>query len=329
MRASQKHASTQRGVERRDVGHTASLRGGAARRGEGIERVRPGDAALSALVVVIWGLAFVVTKVGLATLSAPQLAAMRFVVAALPCALLARPRVPARGLIAVGLTLFAGQFLFQYIGIAAGMPAGLAAVAVQTQALVTVVLAAIVWRERPTAQQTAGLLVSLAGLGLIGLTVGADLTAAGLALTMVSPVSFAVGNILLKRLPPVELPSLVVWASLVPPLPALAVSLLLDGPGALVALGDMGWSGLVASLYLGLGATVVAYSIWGRLLRRYSAATVAPMGLLVPVVAAAASALLLGERFGPLRLAGMALVLAGVAVVVLPSRARRAAPASS
>ena len=52
------------------------------------------------------------------------------------------------------------------------------------------------------------------------------------------------------------------------------------------------------------------------------AAAVAPFALLVPVVAAGASALVFGERFGALRLAGMALVLCGLAVIVLPGRRR-------
>jgi O-acetylserine/cysteine efflux transporter len=68
--------------------------------------------------------------------------------------------------------------------------------------------------------------------------------------------------------------------------------------------------------YLGLVATVVGYAIWGRLLRRYPAATVAPFALLVPFVAAFASSLAFGERFGVRRLAGMVLVLLGLALTV-------------
>jgi O-acetylserine/cysteine efflux transporter len=71
-------------------------------------------------------------------------------------------------------------------------------------------------------------------------------------------------------------------------------------------------------------STTIAYAIWGGLLRRYPAAIVTPFALLVPFVGAAASALVFGERFGPLRLAGMALVLAGLAVIVVPSTTRPA-----
>ena len=273
---------------------------------------------------MLWGLAFVATRIGLDELSPPQLAAARFVIAAAPVLVIARPPVSWTALIAVGLTLFAGQFLFQFFGIAAGMPPGLASVIVQSQALFTIALAALVLRERPTGRQLAGLAVGLTGLAAIALTVGGDLSAAALALTLGSPLSFALGNLLLKRLPAAAPFALVAWLSLVPPIPALAVATALDGPRAITDVASLSWRGVAAALYLGAVATTLAYAIWGALLRRYPTALVAPFALLVPFVAAGASALVFGERFGGLRLAGMALVLCGLAVIVLPEREGRA-----
>ena len=60
--------------------------------------------------------------------------------------------------------------------------------------------------------------------------------------------------------------------------------------------------------------------MWGHLLRHYSAATVVPFALLVPFVGAFSSAMVFGEQFGPLRLAGMGLVLLGLAIIVLPQQ---------
>lgn len=269
---------------------------------------------------MLWGLAFVATRMGLDELSPPQLAAARFVVASVPVLVVARPRAPWSSLVAVGLTLFAGQFLFQFFGIAAGMPPGLASIVVQSQALFTIALAALLLGERPSGRQVTGVLLGVAGLGAIALTVGRDLTVAGLALTLVSPVSFAVGNLLWKRLPPAAPLELVAWLSLVPPIPALLVALALDGPSGIAGrLTSVSWRGLAAVVYLGAVATVLSYAIWGDLLRRYPTALVTPFALLVPFVAAASSAIVFGERFGPLRLVGMALVLAGLAVIVLPS----------
>jgi O-acetylserine/cysteine efflux transporter len=273
---------------------------------------------------VLWGLAFVATRIGLDELSPPQLAAARFVIAAAPVLVVARPPAPWSALVPVGLTLFAGQFLFQFFGIAAGMPPGLASIVVQSQALFTIALATLFLRERPTRRQVGGLLVGLAGLAAIALTVGGDLSGGALALTLGSPLSFAVGNLLLKRLPAAPPFALVAWLSLVPPIPALAVATALDGPRAIADVASLSWRGVAAAVYLGAVATTLAYAIWGALLRRYPTALVAPFALLVPFVAAASSALVFGERFGGLRLAGMALVLGGLAIIVLPSRAEAA-----
>jgi len=191
---------------------------------------------------------------------------------------------------------------------------------VQSQALFTIALATLFLRERPTRRQLAGLVIGLAGLGAIGSTVGGDLSAAALVLTLASPLSFAVGNLLLKRLPAAAPIALVAWLSLVPPLPALAVATALDGPRAIADVASLSWRGAAAAVYLGVVATTLAYAIWGDLLRRYPTALVAPFALLVPFVAAVSSALVFGERFGGLRLIGMALVLCGLGVSVLPRR---------
>lgn len=129
----------------------------------------------------------------------------------------------------------------------------------------------------------------------------------------------------MKRNPGVAVVPLVTWASLVPPLPALLVSLGDSNRASLIAaLSHASWRGIAAFLYLGLVATTFAYASWGRLLHRYPAATVTAFAFVSPCTGALASALVFGEVFGPLRYTGMALILAGVAVVVLPARAGRA-----
>ena len=253
-------------------------------------------------------------------------------IAAVPALAVPRPPVAWPRLIAIGATLFAGQFLLQFFAIADSLPPGLASLLVQTQALFTIVFAAIVLRERPTARQLAGVTTAFAGLVLIVLTVGQDMTLLGFALAMGSAISWGIGNILLKGIGDVEMLHLVVWLSLVPPLPALALALVTDGPAGLAYdLSNASSTAVVAALYLGIVGTILAYAIWGRLLRLYPAATVTPFALLVPFVGGYSSALVFGERFGPLRLAGMALVLMGIAIIVLPwdRRVRRGAGSGS
>jgi O-acetylserine/cysteine efflux transporter len=283
--------------------------------------MKPVDVGLAVGVAVIWGLAFVGSKIGLREFSPPLLAALRFVVAAVPCLVVRRPNVSWMLLILIGLTLFLGQFLTQFFGIAHGVPAGLAAVIVQSQALFTIGFAAVVFGEKPTLSQTIGIAVAVAGLAMIVASLGGS--PGVFAVIMISPVSFAIGNLLLRGARDVRMFDLFCWLSLVPPLPLLALAFATDGFGQTWhALAAVSMSGVLCVLFLGVISTTFAYWAWGHLLREYSAAEVAPFALLVPVVGAVSSWAVFGETFGPLRLAGMATVVAGIALMLLLGRPR-------
>jgi O-acetylserine/cysteine efflux transporter len=287
--------------------------------GSGQRPMKPIHIVLAVMVAVIWGVAFVVSKIGLESFTPPQLTALRFIVAALAAVWIPRPNIPWKMLVLIGLTIFTGQFLLQFFGIAYGMPAGLTAVVSQTQALFTVLFAAIALGDKPSSRQIVGMLTAFAGLAMIGSTVGGSITVLGFALTLASAVSWATGNVLVKRLPKVNMLHLMVWASLVPPLPALAISAALDGPQSiLTSIAGASWLGIGAPIYLGVFASVLAYAIWGNLLQQYSTGAVAPFALLAPCVGAVTSAIVFGERFGTVRLAGMVCMLIGIAIVAVP-----------
>ena len=277
------------------------------------------DAALAALTTVVWGFAFVTYKFGLQSFSPAQLTAMRFLIAALPVLVVPRPRLPWPMIVLIGLVLFAGQFLLLMMAYALDMPAGLGSVTQQTQAVLTVALAAIFLREVPTVREGIGMAAAFAGLALIGMTVGADLKPAALGLAIAAASCWAVGNILVKRTGDAPVFALMAWCSLVAPWPLLAVSYAVDPQPSLVqAILQASWPSLATAFYLGVPSTLFAYGAWSFLLRRYPAPMVAPFALLSPATGIVASSLILGETVSPLRAAGMGLILAGLAVIVWP-----------
>ena len=283
--------------------------------------MKPSDVCLAVMVAVIWGLAFVASRIALDEFSPALMTALRFAIAAVPCLFVRKPDVSWPLLIAISGTLFLGQFLAQAYGIALGVPVGLTSVIVQSQALFTIAFAAIAFREMPTPMQTLGIGIATTGLLMIFGTVGFDFSAGAFAVLMISPISFAVGNLLLRQARDVPMFDLFAWLCLVPPLPLLALALLSDGPQATWnSLIHMSLTGLVCMLALGAISTSIAYWLWGRLLRDYSAAQVVPFALLVPFVGSAASSVVFGETFGPLRLAGMVTVVGGIAIMLLSKR---------
>jgi O-acetylserine/cysteine efflux transporter len=284
--------------------------------------MKPADVSLAVLVAVIWGLAFVASRLALDELSPALMTALRFAIAALPCLFIRRPKVPWTVLIAISGTLFLGQFLAQSWAIAHGVPVGLASVIVQSQALFTVAFAVLAFGEIPARMQLAGIGVAAIGLLMIGGTVGLDFSAGAFAVLMISPVSFAIGNLLLRQARDVPMFDLFAWLCLIPPLPLLALAFAVDGPRAIwLSLSHMSATGWISMLFVGAISTCIAYWLWGRLLRDHTAAQVVPFALLVPFVGAAASSVVFGETFGPLRLAGMLTVVGGIAVMLLSKRA--------
>ena len=285
--------------------------------------MKPADILLAIGVAVTWGLGFVASRLALNELSPALMTAMRFGIAALPCLFVRRPNVRLSTLILISLTLFFGQFLSQSYGIAHDVPVGLASVIVQSQALFTVAFAAITFHEIPTRAQIIGIAVATLGLLLICGTVGYDFTVGTFAILMISPISFAVGNLLLRRARNVSMFDLFSWLCLVSALPLFVLSAATDGPKeAWHSLLNMSPIGVASIVAIGALSTSIAYWVWGGLLRDYTAAQVVPFALLVPFIGAGASSIVFGETFGPLRLGGMLTVVLGIAIMVLSGRSR-------
>lgn len=282
--------------------------------------MKPFDIALAVAVAVIWGVGFVLTRIALDEMSSTLLTALRFGITALPCLFLPRPKLSFALVLGISWLLVC-QFLAQTYGIAHGVPAGLTAVIVQSQALFTVAFAALFLREHPTRLQVLGIGISSCGLLLIGLTVGYDFSVGAFAVLMTAPVTFAFSNLLLRRAGGVPMLDLFAWIGLLAMVPLLAVLLFVEGPGATwQALVQMSLPVAACVVALAVLGTTLGYWIWGRLLRQYTAAQVVPFALLVPFIGAGASAIVFGEQFGTLRLAGMMVVIAGIAVMLLSPR---------
>jgi O-acetylserine/cysteine efflux transporter len=283
--------------------------------------MRPRDIFLAVLVAVIWGLGFVASRLALDELPPTLMTTMRFAIAAAPCLFVRKPDVSWPLLIAISTTLFLGQFLAQAFGIAHGVPVGLASVIVQSQALFTVAFAVVAFGEVPTRMQIIGIGVAAIGLLMICGTVGYDFSVGAFAVLMISPIVFAIGNLLLRQARDVPMFDLFAWLCLASAVPLAALTLIVDGPQpAWHSLLNMSLTGIISILAIGAISTNIAYWLWGRLLRDHTAAQVVPFALLVPFVGAAASSVMFGERFGPLRLAGMITVVCGIAIMLLSKR---------
>lgn len=281
-----------------------------------------GDLLRALAVVVIWGLNFVVMKVGLQGLGPMLMGALRFAMASLPFLLFVRPpTLPWRYVVAYGLAQGLGQFGFLFLGLQLGMTAGMASVVMQTQAFFTLLLAAPVLGEKGRPSQWLGLSVALAGLLLIATAHGegpGQMTLVGFVLTLSAAFMWAVSNLvarLASRVGAYEPFPFIVWSSLVPILPFLGLALwTTDWQTVAAQTQAVGLHGVLAVLYLAWLATLLAYSLWTRLLQRHPAARVTPFSLLVPVVGLWAAWVFFDERPLTAQWIGTLMVLLGLVI---------------
>jgi O-acetylserine/cysteine efflux transporter len=276
--------------------------------------------AAAVLVTAVWGFNFVAIEIGIRSFEPLLFSALRFAMAAVPVVLLLRvgPPMAWRYVFAIGFFLGVVMFSLLFVGMDAGVSAGLASLVLQTQAFFTALFGAAVFRERPRALQMVGMVVAFAGIAVLGTELEeVSTTATGLALVVAAAAAWGVSNLLMKAAQPSDVLHMMVWIAVVPPLPLVGLAWAFEGSDTIIRnLASIDLKGLGAIFYVGIVSTVCAFAVWGHLLRRYDAGQVAPFSLLVPIFGMTFSALLLGETFTATKLVAAFLVLAGLALNV-------------
>jgi len=282
------------------------------------------DLALALSIAGLWGVNFVVMKHAVSEVPPLLLTALRFGLAALPAVFFIRkPDVPWRAMIAYGTAFGIVKFALLFTAFRLGSPAGLTSVMLQTQAIFTIVFAGVLFGERVNGRQIAG--VALAATGMAAIISGASGGAALVPtlLVLAAAIAWGLANLVLKRIDSADVFAFTVWTSLVPPLPMLALSAVVEGVDAWrIAFTQMTWLGLAAVLYLAYPISLAGGVAWGSLLARFPAVLVTPFALLVPVIGIASGAVVYGERLTLANMAGSALVLTGLAVIVFAASNR-------
>ncbi|KQU55349.1 hypothetical protein ASG84_22680 [Rhodococcus sp. Leaf278] len=275
------------------------------------------DRLLGLTVAVLWGLNFLAIRVGLDHFPPFFFAALRFLVIAIPVVLFVpRPNVPLKWLLLYGFGFGFLQFAFLFAAMATGMPTGLASLVLQSSAPFTVVLGAVLLREHVSRRQAIGIAIAVLGMVLIGWDRAQNATLLPVILTLLGGLGWAFGN-LGNRLAKADSPmTLMLWMTVIPPLPMLALSAVVEGPStgwhALAdSFGPQGWPGLVALAYIVIPATIIGSGLWTILMSRNPAGMVAPFSLLVPVVGIAGAWIFLDEIPSVLALIGGVVVIGG------------------
>lgn len=284
--------------------------------------MRTQDILTALTVAIVWGLSFAAIKFGVNEIPPLLLTAERFALAAIPAVFfLPRPKVPWRIIAGFGFILGVVKFSALFLAIKMGMPTGLSAVVIQTQVFFTILVAALVFRERPTRLQLIGAGLAFSGVGLIAFSKSAGAPLLPFFTVLFAALCWAAANMVAKAAGKVDMLAFSVWSSLIPPIPLFILSLIFEGPEAIrQSLSAPSWLAWASLLYMTYAATLFGFSFWNHLLTRYPTAAVAPFALLVPVIGLVTGAILFAEPMPGIVIAGAAMVLTGLAVNVFGAR---------
>ncbi|MCF7361577.1 O-acetylserine/cysteine exporter [Vibrio diazotrophicus] len=282
------------------------------------------DRFLALAIVLVWGVNFVVIKIGLQGMPPLLLAGLRFAFVALPAIFfIKRPQVPLKWLVAYGLTINFLQFSLLFWALKVGMAAGLASLLLQAQAFITLGFGVLLLKEKVRIHNMIAVSVAGAGIYLLAAAQGHDstsLTLFTLVLIIGAAAFWALGNIVNKVIMqryPVPTMSLIVWSALVPMVSFFISSYVIEGPELIAeSLVNIEWHNVFSIVYLSLLATILGYGGWSYLLSRYETSMVAPLSLLVPVFGLLSAWILLGESLSLYQIIGVIVIAMGLVINV-------------
>lgn len=199
------------------------------------------------------------------------------------------------------------------------LPSGRAATLAFTMPLWSVLLSRIILNEPISARRLVGLTLGMAGLALL---VGDELSSfiaapAGIAFMLGAAITWAMGTVLLKKFPiGLDTAAATGWQILIGGIPIVGGALLVDP----------GWHNKVSLwptlgvLYNMLVCFIFCYWAWFRIVGALPAAISALSTLLIPCIGVVSGILVLGEQPSLQEISALFLVIAALAVVLMPVR---------
>ncbi|MGB5918642.1 EamA family transporter [Arcobacter sp.] len=276
---------------------------------------------LALIVVLIWGVNFSVIKFGLEELPPILFSSLRFFIVAIPAVFfIPFPKISIWNVLGVGVFLGVLKFSFLFIAMKADASAGISSLLLQAQVIFTIILSMIIFKEKVTIAQSIGMLIALIGFGFFFFTVDTNITLLGIVLILSASIFWSVSNVIMKQIKDVNLLHFMVWVSLIPPLPLFILSYFYESHEPLTLLLNSSVKTWASVAYTGYISTLVAFAIWGWLLKNYNSAVVTPFALAIPVVGIIGSNILLNEQLNHIETLGAILILFGLFISVLGNR---------
>ncbi|MBD1584429.1 EamA family transporter [Pseudoalteromonas sp. S16_S37] len=273
---------------------------------------------LALMVVIAWGLNFSVIKFGLADLPPILFSGLRFFIVAIPAILFVPfPKTPFWRVLGVGILLGVFKFSLLFFAMKEDASAGIASLLLQVQVIFTILLSVLIFKEYLSFFQLMGIVIAGVGFSLFFMTTNAGATPQGVVLILLAALFWAFANLIMKGMQGVNLLHFMVWVSAVPPIPLFVLSYFFETSQPVMLLSNMSVQSWLSLAYVGYVSTLLAFAIWGYLLSKYSAASITPFALLIPISGIFGANIMLGEQLAYLEMVGAILILSGLSIGIL------------
>ena len=260
----------------------------------------------------IWGVNFLITKVGLQELPPIFFTCLRYTTIVCPLIFfIKRDNLPWGLILKIGISLGTLTFTLAFVGIKLGVPAGLTSLLMQTQVVFTLILSAIILRDVPSVAQQVGVAISATGVGLLIWNYSQSPAFTGLMFVLAGALCSGVTKILMKQAGQYDTFRLMIWMSLVPPVPLFLLSMIFE-TGQFDALQSVTYRGIGAVLFNAFISTVLGFGLMGYLVKIYSPNKVAPYAFLVPVFGLVGGFLFLGETLDFVSSVAVVIIMGGL-----------------
>ncbi len=269
------------------------------------------------LINAIWGFNLVAIKAGVDRFPPVFVGFLRFLIVGLVVLPWLRVRRGEMRWLLIAAIFSGGlQFAIMYTGVALSGNMSSVAIAGQLGVPFATLLSVIVLGERIRWRRSVGIVLSFAGIVVLGFNPVVFKSWQGLALIVLGAFIGAIGLVAIKRvrdLNALELQAWLAWGSL----PVfLALSLWLED-GQVDSLRHIDLIGAAAVLYSALFASLFAHTAYFALIHRYPVSSVAPLTVLGPVFSVGFAILFLGDLLDWRMVVGGVTTLTGVAVIVM------------
>jgi len=272
---------------------------------------------LAASVPLLWGIGFTFAKAGLNEFPPLFLMGLRFSLASLTLVwFVPIPRGQLKQIFWISFVGSTLQYGMTFTGLSM-LDASLAIIIIHQEVPFSVLLAAIVLKDKPGSQRILGMLISFAGIVLIAGQPSLSGKLPAILLTAAGAMMWAVRQVMVKRLenPPSGF-ALTAWIGVFSG-PQMIIGSFIIEESQLESMAQASWIGWGVILYLALIMTVLGYGIWYHVLSRNPVSKVMPVMLLLPVFTIASSMLFLEEQPTLTILTGGIVVIGGVFLIVM------------